>query len=167
MDGVAPLFRREENKNTFFSFDNNGMLVRREEREYDYDYKIDGLWIIVNEYNISTLYDVKYEDLEDKLRCVLWGFTVVKIRSLCKRRGIHKVSGLKKHKLIDAVISWGKKQRGREGELRRCSRLELLKLTNEFGIAVEIPIDIDKVIKDIIEFMDAHKVDWFWIYEIL
>ena len=157
MDGVAPLFRREENKNTFFPL----------KREYDYDDKIDGLWIIVNEYDISTLYDVKYEDLEDKLRCVLGGSTVVKIRSLCKRLGIHKVSGLKKHKLIDAVISWGKKQRGREGELRRCSRLELLKLTNEFEIPVEIPIIIEKVIKDIIEFVDKYNIHWFFIQEIL
>ena len=159
MDGVAPLFRREENKNTFFP----PLKI-----EYDYDDKIDGLWVIINEYDISKLYDVADEDLEDKLRCVLGGFTVVQIRSLCKRMSIRKVSGIKKkHELIDAVISWGKKQTDKECELRRLSRLELLKLTNEFGIAVEIPVDIDKVIKDIIEFMDAHKVDWFWIYEIL
>ena len=139
MEGVAPFFRREE---------------REDER------KQDGLWVIVNEYDISALYDVADEDLENKLRCVLGGFTVVQIRSLCKRMSVRRVSGIKKkHELIDAVISWGKKQTDRECELRRRSRLELLKLTNEFGIAVEIPVDIDKVIKDIIEFMDAHKVD--------
>ena len=158
MDGVAPLFRGEENKNTFFPL----------KREYDYDDKIDGLWVIVNEYDISKLYDVADEDLEDKLRCVLEGFTVVQIRLLCKRMSVRKVAGIKKKReLIDAVISWGKKQTDKECELRRRSRLELLKLTNEFEIAVEIPVDIDKVIKDIIEFMDAHKVDWFGIYEIL
>ena len=143
MEGVAPLFRREERKQ-------------------------DGLWVIVNEYDISELYKVADEYLEDKLRDILRKSTVVRIRSLCKRMGVRKVSGIKKKlELIDAVISWGKKQTGRECELRRYSRLELLRLTNEFGIAVEIPVDIDKVIKDIIEFMDAHKVDWFWIYEIL
>ena len=149
MEGVAPLFRREE-------------------RKYDeIDYKLDGLWIIVNEYNISELYDVAYEDLEDKLRDVLRMSTVVRIRSLCKRFGIRKVSGLKKHELIDAVISWGNKQRGREGELRRLRQSELIKLTNEFGISVEIPVDIEKVIKEIIEFMDTYNNDWFCIYEIL
>ena len=146
-----------ENKNTFFP-----PLER-----YD-DGKVNGLWVIVNEYNISKLYDVADEDLEDKLRYVLGCFTVVQIRSLCKRMSVRKVSGIKKkHELIDAVISWGKKQTDKECELRRYNRLELFKLTNAFKIPVEIPVDVDKVVKDIIEFMDARKVDWFWIYEIL
>ena len=102
MEGVAPLFRRED---------------RGEER------KQDGLWVIVNEYDISKLYNVADECLEDKLRDILGMSTVVQIRSLCKRMGVRKVSGIKKKReLIDAVISWGKKQTGRECELRVCPR---------------------------------------------
>ena len=165
MEGVAPLFRREERKTktTFFSL-SHGKLIRREERKYDN--KFDGLWIIVNEYNISALYDVAYEDLEDKLRDILRMSTVVRIRSIFKRLGIRKVSGLKKHELIDAVISWGKKQRGREGELRRIDRAKLIKLANDLGVGVEIPVDIDKVIKETLEAIDTRNIDWCWVYEI-
>ena len=163
MEGVAPLFRREENKTIFFSL-SHGKLIRREERKYDD--KFDGLWIIVNEYNISALYDVAYEDLEDELRDLLRMSTVVRIRSIFKRLGIRKVSGLKKHELIDAVISWGKKQRGREGELRRIDRAKLIKLANDLGVGVEIPVDIDKVIKETLEAIDTRNIDWCWVYEI-
>ena len=72
----------------------------------------------------------------------------------------------KKHELIDAVISWGKKQRGREGELRRIDRAKLIKLANDLGVGVEIPVDIDKVIKETLEAIDTRNIDWCWVYEI-
>ena len=112
---------------------------------------------IANEYNTIKLYNISDEELEDKLRDILRNSTVVQIRSLCKRLGIRKVSGLKKHELIDEVISWGNWDR--EGQLRRLHRAELIRIAKDLGVGVEMPFDIDKVIKDIIEFMDTHNIE--------
>ena len=49
---------------------------------------------IINKYNVDRIYYVADEDLEDKFRDVLKGYTVVQIRSLCKRMKVRKVSGL-------------------------------------------------------------------------
>ena len=132
--------------------------IEESDESDDCDDEVDGLRIIVNEYKISKLYNVADEELEDKLRHVLKCFTVVQIRSLCKRFVIKKVSALKKHELIDAVISWGRNQKGRETRLRMINPAKLSLMANDLGIGVEIPIDVNKIIKDILELMDSRKV---------
>ena len=71
------------------------------------DDKSDGLRRIVEDCNLSSLFDVVDEDLQEALRDGLRMSRVVRIRSIAKEPGIRKVSGLRKHQLIDAVISWG------------------------------------------------------------
>ena len=120
---------------------------------YDDD-KVDGLRRIVEDCNLSALFD---EDLEEELRDGLRMSTVVRIRSIVKELGIRKVSRLRKHELIEAVISWGYKQGGMEGELRRMYPSKLIDFGNAFGVRVYIPVDKDKVVKEILEAIVAHN----------
>ena len=195
MEGVAPLFRREERKYNKSLKDKrkgrdlvgvSSLFKRAVEEEFKYYYdiddidecddiddidecddiddidecdeEVDGLRRIVNECNLSALYDVADKDLEDELRDRLRMSTVVRIRSIVKKLGIRKVSGLRKHKLIDAVISWGYKQSGMEGELRRMCPSKLIDFGNAFGVRVYIPVDKDKAVKEIIEAIVAHNL---------
>ena len=120
---------------------------------------------IINKYNVDDIYYVADEDLEDKFRDVLKNYTVVQIRSLCKRMKVRKVSGLKKLELIEAVISWIMEHRSRECELRSIGRTNLLRLVDHFGIAVGFPLDIDEVINQVLEVIDKRNADWRWIFE--
>ena len=77
------------------------------------DDKSDGFRRLVEKCNLRNLFDVVDEDLEEALTDSLRMSKVVRIRSIAKELGIRKSSGLRKHQLIDAVISWGYKQGGR------------------------------------------------------
>ena len=105
------------------------------------DYDVDALWIIINE-----LCNVMDEEFEDKLRRVLRRFTVAEIRRLCWRLPIRKVSKLRKHELINAVISWGKKQKG-----RFINRVTSYWTAKELGFCMKDPVDVDKLIEEILE----------------
>ena len=121
---------------------------------YDDD-KVDGLRRIVEDCNLSSLFDVVDEDLEEALRDGLRMSSVVRIRSIVKELGIRKVSGLRKHQLIEAVISWGYKQGGMEGELRRMHPSKLVELGNILGVRIYLPVDMDKVVKEFLEAIVA------------
>ena len=120
---------------------------------------------IINKYNVNDLHYVADKDLEDKFRDVLRNYTVVQIRSLCKRMKVRKVSGLKKLELIEAIISWIMEHRSRECELRSIGQTNLLRLVDHFGIAVGFPLDIDEVINQVLEVIDKRNADWRWIFE--
>ena len=105
------------------------------------DYDVDALWIIINE-----LCNVMDEEFEDKLRRVLRRFTVAEIRRLCWRLPIRKVSKLRKHELINAVISWGKKQKG-----RFINQETSYSTAKELGFCIKDPVDVDKLIEEILE----------------
>ena len=125
---------------------------------YDDD-KVDGLRRIVEDCNLSSLFDVVDEDLEEALRDGLRMSNVVRIRSIAKELGIRKVSGLRKHQLIDAVISWGYKQGGVEGELRRMHPSKLVELGNILGVRIYLPVDMDKVVKEFLEALDKRNTN--------
>ena len=120
---------------------------------------------IINKYNIDRIFYVVDKDLEDKFRDVLRGYTVVQIRSLCKRMKVRKVSGLKKRELIEAIISWIMKHNCRECELRSIDRTNLTRLAEHFRINVGSCIDGDDIIDKILEVVDKNKADWRWIFE--
>ena len=121
---------------------------------------------VVNEYNINRICCVANKDLEDNFRDVLKGYTVVQIRSLCKRMKVRKVSGIKKkHELIEAIISWIMKHNCRECELRSIDRTNLTRLAEHFGVDVGSCIDGDVVINKILEVVDKNKANWRWIFE--
>ena len=121
---------------------------------------------VTNKYNIDRIFYVADEDLEDKFRDVLWGYTVVQIRSLCKRMKVRKVSGIKKkHELIEAIISWIMKHNCRECELRSIDRTNLTRLAENFRINVGSCIDGDDIIDKVLEVVDKNKADWRWIFE--
>ena len=120
---------------------------------------------VTNEYDIDRIFYVVDKDLEDKFRDVLRGYTVVQIRSLCKRMKVRKVSGLKKHELIEAIISWIMKHNCRECELRSIDRTNLTRLAEHFRIYVGSCIDGDDIIDKVLEVVDKNKADWRWIFE--
>ena len=121
---------------------------------------------IINKYNIDRIFYVADKDLEDKIRDVLRDYTVVQIRSLCKRMKVRKVSGIKKkHELIEAIISWIMKHNCRECELRSIDRTNLTRLAEHFRIYVGSCIDGDDIIDKVLEVVDKNKADWRWIFE--
>ena len=120
---------------------------------------------IINKYNIDRIYYVADEDREDKFRDVLKGYTVVQIRSLCKRMKVRKVSGLKKLELIEAIISWIMEHRSRECELRSIGRTNLTRLAFHFRVDVGSSLDADDVVDKVLEVVDKNKADWRWIFE--
>ena len=121
---------------------------------------------VVNEYNINRIFYVSDNDLEDKFRDLLRDYTVVQIRSLCKRMKVRKVSGIKKkHELIEVIISWIMKHNCRECELRSIDRTNLTRLAEHFRVDVGSCIDGDVVINKILEVVDKDKADWRWIFE--
>ena len=121
---------------------------------------------VVNEYNINRIFYVSDNDLEDKFRSLLRDYTVVQIRSLCKRMKVRKVSGIKKkHELIEAIISWIMKHNCRECELRSVDRTNLTRLADHFGVDIGPCVDGDDVIDRVLEVVDKNKADWRWIFE--
>ena len=116
---------------------------------------------VITKYDIDRTPHVEDKDLEDKFRDLLWGRTVVQIRSICKRMKVRKVSGIKKkHDLIEAMISWITKHNCRECELRSIGRNNLTRLADNLRIDVELCIDGDDIIDKVLEVIDKDKADW-------
>ena len=105
----------------------------------------------------SNLFDIVDEDLEEALRDDFKASGIMRIRSVAKELGIRKLSGLTKHQLIDAVISWGYKQGGREGELRRMHPSDLVELGNFLGVRIYLPINMNDVVKEFLEALDKYR----------
>ena len=126
---------------------------------YDDD-KSDGLRRIVENCNLSNLFAVVDEDLEEALRDDFKASSIMRIRAIAKELGIRKLSGLRKHQLIDAVISWGYKQGGREGELRRMHPSDLVELGNILGVRIYLPINMDDVVNEFLEASDKYRSLW-------
>ena len=120
---------------------------------------------ITTNHNIDRIYYVEDKDLEDKFRDLLWGRTVVQIRSICKRMKVRKVSGMKKHDLIEAMISWIMKHNCRECELRSIDRNNLTRLADHFRIDVGDYVNGDDIIDKVLEVVDKDKADWRWILD--
>ena len=123
---------------------------------YDDD-KSDGLRRIVENCNLSNVIDIVDEDLEEALRDDFKASSIMRIRSIAKELGIRKLSGLRKHQLIDTVISWGYKQGGREGELRRMHLSDLVELGNILGVRIYLPINMDDVVNEFLEASDKYR----------
>ena len=132
------------------------LLETKFNKIYDDD-KSDGLRRIVENCKLSNLFDVVDEDLEEALRDDLRASRIRRIQSIAKELGIKKLSGLRKHKLIDAVISWGYKQGGREGELRRMHPSHLIELGNILGVRIYLPINMDDVVSELLEASDKYR----------
>ena len=113
--------------------------------------KSDGFRRLVEKCNLNNLFDVIDEDLEAALRDDFKASSVVRNRSIAKELGNRKLSGLRKHQLIDAVISWGYEQGGREGELRRMGLSDLVELGNMLGVRIYLPINMDDVVSEFLE----------------
>ena len=122
-----------------------------------YDDKSDGFRRLVEKCNLRNLFGVVEEDLEAALRDDFKASSVVRIRSIAKELGIRKLSGRRKHQLIDAVISWGYEQRGREGELRRMRLSDLVELGNILGVRIYLPINMDDVVNEFLEASDKYR----------
>ena len=116
-----------------------------------YDDKLDGLRRIVENCNLSNLFDIVDEDLEEALRDDFKASSIMRIRSIAKELGIRKLSGLRKHQLNDAVISWGYKQGGREGELGRMHPSDLVELGNILGVRIYLRINMYDVVNEFLE----------------
>ena len=135
------------------------------ERDVDCLRRIISKYVTTN-HNIDRIFYVEDKDLEDKFRDLLWGHTVVQIRSICKRMKVRKVSGIKKkHDLIEAMISWIMKHNCRECELRSIGRNNLTRLADHFDIYVGGCINGDDIIDKVLEVVDKDKADWRWILD--
>ena len=122
------------------------------------DDKSNGFRRLVEKCNHSNLFAVVDEDLEAALTDSLRMSSVVRIRSIVKELGIPKLSGPRKHQLIDTVISWGYKQGGREGELRRMHLSDLVELGNILGVRIYLPNNMDDVVNEFLEASDIGRV---------